>query len=456
MLGLLLEGSSIKEIKKTYSEYSDYADLVEILSSVSDPENSEDLTSFVSSLSIPATLVIAKKHEDSSFYEKLISLVEKGSFSYVRSGNSHLCTKLSKTFAGKSVQIIRDVSPEQTEKPQNLYKALKKASENSCIPHIQLNIDSEESLINYYSYLKYISAFGKKIISYTGSFSNSAAILYRKADSMYLCCNGETLKKLKSIYHADRIDAETTIYAAVGNPENSGLAAIINPGFGPVGMNAVFIPFRTETLKAFFKISEILGIGGFSITKPFNREIIPYLGRISREVTKTGTANLAVWENRYLKGMNTDYYGILNLLEKYLDSGEIKNAVVFGCGAAAHSAVWALIYRHVNVTILNRTPEKAKKLASETMSEWDSLENAAKYTGKADLVIQATSSTDDYAPDFKFTGNELVCDLVYNTASSAFMEGAEKAGCRIISGKACLISQGKLQFEKLTGFYYPD
>lgn len=456
MLGLLLEGSSISDIQKTYLEYSDYAGIVEIQSSVTDLNNPEELISFVSSLSIPAVLVVSKKHEDSSSYEKLCSLIEKACFSYVRSANSHLCTKLSKTFTGKDIQIIRDVPKEQTEVPQNLYKALKKASENSCVPHIELDIDSEESLINYYSYLKHISAFGKKVISYTGAFSNSAAILYRKADSMYLSCSGQALKTLKTVYHADKIDASTVVYAAVGNPENSGLAAIINPGFEPVGMNAVYIPFRTETLKAFFKIASLLQINGFSITKPFNREIIPYLGKISREVTKTGTANLAVWENRYLKGMNTDYYGILNLLEKYLDSGEIKNAVVFGCGAAGHSAVWALRYRHVNVTILNRTTDKARKLAAETMSSWDSLENAAKYTGVADLVIQATSSTDDFAPDFKFTGKELVCDLVYNSVTSAFMTGAEKAGCRIISGKACLISQGKLQFEKLTGFYYPD
>ncbi|MCR5761183.1 MAG: hypothetical protein K6F82_04240 [Sphaerochaetaceae bacterium] len=457
MLGLLLEGSTVKEITENYSEISDYADIIEINSSVCISDSQDELVSFVSSLKIPAVLVVSKEHEESQAFEMLCSLIEKAGFRYVRSSSSHLCTKLSKTFSEKNIQIIRDVPAEQTDKPQNLYKALKKASENNCIPHIVINIDSEEALVTYYSFLKNISAFGKKVISFTGSFSNSAAILYRKADSSYLCCSSpKTLKRLKTVYHAERIDGDTAIYAAVGNPENSGLSAVINPGFEPVGMNAVFIPFRTETLKAFFKIADILSISGFSITKPFNREIIPYLGRISREVTKTGSANLAVWENRYLKGMNTDYYGILNLLESDLDSGKIKNAVVFGCGVAGHSAVWALRYRHVNVTILNRTADKARKLAAETMSSWDSLENAAKYTGTADLVIQATSSTDDFAPDFKFTGKELVCDLVYNTASSAFMNGAEKAGCRIISGKACLVSQGKLQFEKLTGFYYPD
>ncbi|MCR4676723.1 MAG: hypothetical protein K5634_05795 [Sphaerochaetaceae bacterium] len=448
MLGLLLCGTSVKEISECLSENREYTDIVEIDAKVITKENREEFISFASSVKIPKVLRLTGTEE----MESLQQLLEACRFDFVSSSNHHLCTRLSKTL--KKTSVIR-ISP--SEKMQNLYKTLKKASENSCIPAVNMCFDSEETLVSYFSFLNNISAFGKKIIYFSGDYCTPAAILYRKADSMYLCCEKpENLRILKTVYRADRINSETTVYATVGNPANDALSQIMNSAFPKVGMNSVFIPFMTNTLKAFFRISDILDISGFSITKPFNREIIPYLGKISREVTQTGAANLAVRENRYLKGMNTDYYGILNLLEKELDSGKIKNAVVFGCGVAGHSAVWALRYRHVNVTILNRTADKARKLAAQTMSEWDSLENASKYTGKADLIIQATSSVEDYAPDFKFTGKELVCDLVYNANSSAFMSGAEKAGCRIISGKSCLISQGKLQFEKLTGFYYPE
>jgi 3-dehydroquinate dehydratase/shikimate dehydrogenase len=81
--------------------------------------------------------------------------------------------------------------------------------------------------------------------------------------------------------------------------------------------------------------------------------------------------------------------------------------------------------------------------------------------GSADLVVQATGvgmepeADADPLPDYRFSGSEVVYDLVYQPLMTVFLGRAKAAGCRVVSGLDMLFSQGAAQFKHYTGLEYP-
>jgi len=302
-----------------------------------------------------------------------------------------------------------------------------------------------------------------------GDYGVCTRILYKKCGSMLSFCSDSQAapghlgaQTMSELYRADKLDGNTHIFGIIGNPVyHTASPKIHNPGFEAIRYNAVYVPFLVDSVRAFFKLAEMLQIHGFSVTVPHKRSVQPYLGRITREVKQIGSCNTVVRIQNMWKGINTDYYGFLAPISEPLGKGEIKNALVVGAGGAARAVVWALHNHGVKVTILNRSLEHARTLASETMSSFDTLENAHLYNGGFELVVQTTSvgmgnnGNEESIPSFSFSGREIAYDLVYNPRETRFLKRAMEAGCTIIGGSQMLMEQGKLQFEAFTGYHYP-
>ncbi|MDR2662329.1 MAG: 3-dehydroquinate dehydratase, partial [Treponema sp.] len=61
----------------------------------------------------------------------------------------------------------------------------------------------------------------------------------------------------------------------------------------------------------------------------------------------------------------------------------------------------------------------------------------------------------DPMPDYKFTGNEKVMDLVYKPAATVFLKRAAAAGCPVINGYDVLIRQAIYQYQYFMGAEFP-
>ena len=141
--------------------------------------------------------------------------------------------------------------------------------------------------------------------------------------------------------------------------------------------------------------------------------------------------------------------------------------MVIGAGGAARSVVWALRNYGCSVVIVNRTLDSAVKLAAETGSAV--MESSGLMTlsyedslAKPDLIVQTTSvgmepnAGKDPAEKYKFSGDEIVYDLVYKPRMTRILNRASQAGCRIVYGYEMLYAQGMLQFKTFTGREYPQ
>jgi 3-dehydroquinate dehydratase/shikimate dehydrogenase len=113
--------------------------------------------------------------------------------------------------------------------------------------------------------------------------------------------------------------------------------------------------------------------------------------------------------------------------------------------------------------ILNRTLVRAKRLAQPykficAAADPEGAEMMRKYS---DIIIQTTSVgmepdiAEDPMPDYKFTGNEKVMDLVYKPEATVFLKRAAAAGCPVINGYDMLIRQAIYQYQFFTGAEFP-
>ena len=215
----------------------------------------------------------------------------------------------------------------------------------------------------------------------------SSRILYKRLGSMLTFCSDKEVapgqisaKKMKQLYRADTIDDQSRIYGIIGQPVLHSLSPQIhNRGFKEIKFNAIYLPFTVDSVRSFFSLAEMIKIAGFSVTVPHKQAVLPYLGKISREAKQIGSCNTVVRKQNFWSGLNTDYYGFLEPINGDLESKKIETALVVGSGGAARAVVWALRNRGCKVTIVNRSVERARLLAQETMAQYDRLENARLY-----------------------------------------------------------------------------
>jgi shikimate dehydrogenase/3-dehydroquinate dehydratase type I len=270
-------------------------------------------------------------------------------------------------------------------------------------------------------------------------------------------------RKLRSLYHLDKIDNETMICGLVGLPVMHSVSPHIhNSAFVSEGVNGVYLPFEVHDAPQFFKRmvhprTRALNwnLRGLSITAPHKQAVMECLDWIDADAKEIGAVNTVVIETDRLLGYNTDATGfIVPLLKRFTSLSDARVAVI-GAGGAARAAVWALKNESANVTLFARNPTKARPLAESFGISCNSLADAS-FAGY-DLVINTTpvgsgAHVDESpATQKQLTGSRCVYDLIYNPEETRFLQEANEAGCETLGGLEMLVAQARLQFELWTG-----
>jgi len=213
-------------------------------------------------------------------------------------------------------------------------------------------------------------------------------------------------------------------------------------------------------LEDFIKDSRKLGIKGICTTIPHKSEVIKYIDEIDGTAKKIGAVNTIVNVGGVLKGYNTDWIGIFDPLEK-ITSLKNKKVTILGAGGAARAAVFAMVKDDANVTIHNRTLEKAEELAKEFGCKALPIDKLNDVKD-ADIVINTTSvglhPNEDKSPLSKnlMSKKQIIFDVVYSNKDTKFIKDAKTKGAKTISGIEMLLHQGFEQFKLFTGLNAPE
>jgi shikimate dehydrogenase len=244
----------------------------------------------------------------------------------------------------------------------------------------------------------------------------------------------------------------------VGYPVSHSLSPKMhNFAFEKLKINAryVYLPVQADRLEEAILGLRALNFTGANVTVPYKEAVAPLMDSLSSEALQIGAVNTIEIREGSLIGHNTDAPGFINDLASY--GIEPKKVLLLGAGGSAKAIIYALLASGCeDITILNRTKEKAEELASKSLSNVKAKAlDQASMNSDADLIINTTSVglEDDEMPWDEFVSfrpGQVVYDLIYNKKTK-LLKHAERGGAKAINGLGMLIHQGALAFSIWTG-----
>ena len=257
------------------------------------------------------------------------------------------------------------------------------------------------------------------------------------------------------------IDASTKICCLIGDPVEHSLSPLIhNAGYRSLGINYAYVLFRVSDVKRAAEGIRGLGIRGASVTIPHKTSVIKYLDRVDPLAGKIGAVNTIVNDGGILTGYNTDGDGALKALDEVAKL-KGKEAILVGAGGAASAIAFGLKARGVKLVVLNRTEDKARKLAKRVNAEESGNLERLSEISSADVLINTTSVGMWPETDQSIITKELlhdgltVFDIVYNPKETRLLTEARERGCTIVYGYKMFLYQAARQFEIFTGRQAP-
>jgi 3-dehydroquinate dehydratase/shikimate dehydrogenase len=145
------------------------------------------------------------------------------------------------------------------------------------------------------------------------------------------------------------------------------------------------------TLEKGLEILTGMGYSGANITAPFKEKILEKCIAADEASSSIGASNLVLNKKEGLYAYNTDHMGVSGpLLSRNTDNR--SKVVVAGAGGAARAAVYALKQIGCEITIINRTWNKARRLAEETGCRAVETDNSNSVIKECNVLVYTATS----------------------------------------------------------------
>lgn len=260
--------------------------------------------------------------------------------------------------------------------------------------------------------------------------------------------------ELLNRYRVVGISPKTAVYGVIGNPIAHSISpAVHNAAFQARRRDAVYLPFRVDSLEDFLQAVPGYRLAGFSVTVPHKEGMARAADWLDAEARDAGAVNTVVVRAGKLRGYNTDMAGIVVPLGKRM---RLRGArvLVAGTGGAARAAAFALAREKARVVVTGRRPEQAVALAEAVGGEV--IERHSLSGDFFDAIVHATPL--GMYPDTEscfFSPGELnaplLLETVYNPMETALLRLARKRRMQVIPGLEMFLEQAVRQFELWTG-----
>ena len=212
------------------------------------------------------------------------------------------------------------------------------------------------------------------------------------------------------------------------------------------GYNYGLFEKKEKEIEDFLKNKDLKGI---NITIPYKKTVMKYCDEISPIGLRIGAINTIKFQNGKLYGDNTDYYGIIYMLERANINISGKKVAILGDGATSQTI--KVVLEDLNVKEIKNISRKGSIKFSEIekYNDIDIIINATPvgmYPGESISLV----NLDD------FPKLEAVVDIVYNPARTKLILDGLKKGLKTATGLAMLVGQAKKAVEIFLGKVIDD
>jgi 3-dehydroquinate dehydratase/shikimate dehydrogenase len=296
-----------------------------------------------------------------------------------------------------------------------------------------------------------------------------------------------TVSELLNLYRFRSITPATAVYGVVGYPVSHSLSPRIhNAGFESINHDGVYLPLPLadgyESLKA--TLLELihhpgLNLRGVSVTLPHKGNLLRLAREqgwgMDRHSAAIGAANTVVIQRNSagnpvnIKIANTDAPALVDAMSEALGLIAGRKVAVIGAGGVARAAAMSFSAAGAEVTIYNRTRERAVELAA-ALSPGLAFSGARVAPGdmsalprsRCDAYINCTpvGMLDGPAPnDLPIPIREIaplapgavVMDTVYRPIETPLVRAARESKLRVVDGVSMFVNQAAAQFTMWTG-----
>ena len=224
---------------------------------------------------------------------------------------------------------------------------------------------------------------------------------------------------------------------------------------GLEGWRYLKLPVPPELFAETVRALPATGFRGVNVTIPHKEAALAVADHVSEAARAIGAANTLTFEEGAIHADNTDAPGLLAALG---EDPAGRSALVLGAGGAGRAAAWALREAGADVSVWNRTPERAEALADDLGVR------PTRAPEAAEIVVNCTS-VGLWDPEATFKAlpldaddlgaGSLIVDMVYRDGDTRLLEAARTRGARVVDGLEVLVAQGAASLERWTGLEAP-
>lgn len=256
----------------------------------------------------------------------------------------------------------------------------------------------------------------------------------------------------------------TDRYAVIGNPIAHSKSPLIHSMFAKQTGQDISYEAILAPLDGFAATIERLrkeGCKGCNVTVPFKFEAFKIATQLTERAQAAQAVNTLKFDGDTILGDNTDGAGLVRDIEHNFGiSLQDKRILLVGAGGAAYGAALPLLQTNVyQLSISNRTIEKAESLAASLVRKFNNVDvHESPDRRQYDLVVNATSSglRNDLPilhPTI-FAPGALAYDMMYGR-ETPFMKFAREQGAQVADGLGMLVEQAAEAFYIWRGVH-PD
>lgn len=230
------------------------------------------------------------------------------------------------------------------------------------------------------------------------------------------------------------------------------------------GIDGAYVPFAVapDDIETALHALPKLGIAGANVTVPHKEAAARIVDSLTDTARHIGAVNTVICQSDgSLLGDNTDAFGFITNVHNGAPDWRPWSgpSVVLGAGGASRAIVAALLEAGApEVRLANRTPERAKMLASSFGDKvhpvhWNERSDALDGAG---LLVNTTTlgmhGHDPLSIDLSFlNGDAVVTDIVYTPLETPLLAAARERGCAVVDGLGMLLHQARPGFEAWFG-----
>ncbi len=252
----------------------------------------------------------------------------------------------------------------------------------------------------------------------------------------------------------------------LGDPVAHSLSpAMHNAAFQALGLTTEYRAARVDTAALPWAVARLRSAPylGANVTVPHKEAAAALVDSVSDEAEAIGAVNTLVREDSILRGYNTDARGLLAALESTLGLVPYgMRILLLGAGGAARAAAVALLaHAPAGLTVYNRDPARAERLAASMRDRYGgrvravAAEGARAEAADVDLIVNATSAGLDGVSTpldrLQPRPGAALFDMVYAPTPTPLMRALAAEGTTVADGLEMLVQQAAAAFALWTG-----